>query len=187
MWGMCFSHLRRYHWSRSIPPDHVLWTSKVQEFLSNSTSQMSTLNCYKQICFPDSCASEDTAAGKGLRWVAWVVKEYHLGSSVLRRRPGKKLSQPIYGSDAKVCSKTQLNKLCNLFLLLICSCSPGVMILFFFWGLLFSIFENSFFNIFLHLKCNKYEERSPWCSLLFWVSFCWKKADLTNHLVNLPG
>jgi len=82
---------------------------------------------------------------KASGWVAWIVKEHHLWSDMLRKRPGKKLSQPRYGSDAKVYSKTELNKLCNLFLLLTDSCSLGVTILTLSLDLLCSISTSSFF------------------------------------------
>lgn len=77
---------------------------------------------------------------------------------MLRKMLGKTLFQPVYGSNAKVCSKTKLNKLQNLFLLVIGNCSLGLMILSFSLGLLFSIFENPFFKISLYLKPNKYEK-----------------------------
>lgn len=108
--------------------------------------------------------------------VIGLLKGHHLGSNMLRKILGKKLSQPIYGSNAKLCSKTKLNKLKNLFPLLTDNCSLGLMILFFClglllilsfcMGLLFSISENPFFEISLYLKPNKYEKHGvpffPW-------------------------
>lgn len=77
-------------------------------------------------------------------WVAWLVKGCHLRNNMLRKRPGKKLSQPIYGSDSKLCSKPRLNKLRNLFLLLIDGCPLRITILSFSLNLLCCISENPF-------------------------------------------
>lgn len=189
---MCFSRLHRvWDGPTGVDPFHLTmscgherrrhspapWDIPNEHTKSLYANLLSSLVCFWRHC----CCKRPLGEWLGL------LRNTILRAICSEKGLEKHLSQPIYGSVAKVCSKTKLNKLCNLFLLLIDSCSLGVVIFSFSLGLLFSIFENSFFSIFLHLKRNRSKKRSPWCSLLSSVSSCWRKADLRNHLVNLPG